>query len=242
MSPSAAGLRRSLAILEHLSLRRKGIAFNQLRRLLGDAPPATVSRLLKVLQEEGWVEKSEQGAWVAGPAYVQAGHRLAGGDSIGDRVLPLVADLAQATGETAAFVQWQRDGFVFRAKCEMPDSYHHIGLGLKNRDVTVNGYGTACLAFQNPAAVDAYFRDHPAPNRSAERRLRARLADIAAAGFHQSTEKGLRFLAPVFAPPDEVLLGIMGISLLPRPLKRQEQDRYRRAVLERAALAQEALR
>ena len=42
---------------------------------LGNPAPATVSRLLKVLQEEGWVNKLADGGYAPGPRYRIAARR-----------------------------------------------------------------------------------------------------------------------------------------------------------------------
>lgn len=226
------GLRSSLAILARLA-DTGGLAFTRLRREVG-LPAATVSRLLKVLAEEGWVTGGGAEPWRPGSAYRAAAWRLAPNADLAALIQPVVDQLAEATGESAAFVEWGGDGIVFRAKRERPESFHYMEVGSRNRNVVDHPFALTCLAHGDPAS----WRRFAAPARRANIDLEAVLLRIRSDGVHVGVDRGQRIVAPVIAHGG-AFLGAIGVSrfatseLEPRQLERLRKlvsDHARRAI------------
>jgi DNA-binding IclR family transcriptional regulator len=252
-------LRRGLKVLDLLAGRHP-VTFSYLRERLGDVPATTLSRLLKVLLEEGWVLRDAQGHYCLAPGGVDFARRCIGGLDEGELLAPLVERLAEETGESAAFAQFREIGFFFLAKREAPSSYHYIPLYQLNPDLKDNGFGFLCLAFQRDdliryrlAAMDglteaereAFLANYAAYR---ERGVQAHLAGEQPV-FVVEDPKALRILAPVFirrAGSDngesclQRVRGIIGISRLNKN-DRENIDALERRVADAALRASELL-
>lgn len=227
---NSPGLRSALAILARLA-DSGGLPFTRLRREV-NLPAATVSRLLKVLAEEGWVSGGAQEPWRPGPAFRAAAWRLAPRSDLAHLVLPVVEDLAEGTGESAAFVEWGGDGIVFRAKAERPESYHYLGVGERNRGVLEHPFALLCLAHCDEAAV----RRYASAARKAGMDLGTLLPQIREAGVHTGMNKGWRIAAPVIAHGG-AFLGAIGITHLGNEPEPRQVERFKRLVVDHARRA-----
>lgn len=218
---SNPGLRHALQILDHLASAHRGLGFTELKQRLG-VQPATASRLLKVLVEERYLEKTNQGTYCVGPRLASIAQRWTGGSAYGPLIEPIVDELAVASGESAAFVEWGAEGITFRAKREMPESYHYMAVGHTNTNPTTNGFGQVALAWH----PDALGRFGQTRHRTA---LRPQLAAIRRKAVHESRDLGLRLCAAVTAP-DGALAGVIGISSLRFTMSAADRQRLKQQV------------
>lgn len=225
------GLRSSLAILAQLA-DSGGLPFTRLRRAV-NLPAATVSRLLKVLAEEGWVTGGGPEPWRPGSAYRAAAWRLAPNADLAALVQPVIDQLAEASGESAAFVEWGGDGIVFRAKRERSESFHYMDVGNRNRLVVEHPFALTCLAHSDPAS----WRRFAAPARRAGIDLEALLTRIRADGVYVGHDKGQRIAAPVIVHGG-AFVGALGVTRIPTTdLDPRQLDRLRKLVIEHARRA-----
>jgi DNA-binding IclR family transcriptional regulator len=223
------GLRLSLSILQFLAQDGGCASFSRLRRGLGQPTPAALSRQLHALTAAGWVEGGAGQPWRCGRAYRTAAQRLGEAPDLGTRVAGVVEALAERTGESAAVVDWQGDGFVFRAKSERPDSYHYLEVGEKNSGATNHAFASICLAYASD-------EDRAAWTPRCGRDLEAEGRKLRAQGWHAGTDRGYRVAAPILGAHQQ-LIAVIGISMLPRSISAAEQARLVRAVRKHAALA-----
>jgi DNA-binding IclR family transcriptional regulator len=212
------GVRLSLAILDRLSAAPGGMGFSRLRRSLEGATASALSRQLHALAELGWVEGGKERPWRCGPTFIGAAERLSKGPDLGNLVTPTVESLAQATGQSAALVTWEGDGFVFRAKSERPDSFHYLAVGEKNKSASGHAFGVVCLAYAPEQDRQAWARADP------EADLDAQAALIKARGWHTGIDVGLRICSPVLRS-DGSFAAVLGISLMQRTLGEREVAR-----------------
>lgn len=233
--PSSPGLRHSLTLLARLSAAGDGMGFARLRaetRL----PAATLARLLKVLAEEGWVTGGGNRPWQAGPAFRTSAVRLIPHVGLGELLQPLVTSLAEATGESAAVVEWCSEGIRFLAKDERPDSYHYLAVGATNPAVTIHPFGQLLLAHL-PV-------EERRPFAAAIRRAKLDLSRIqdesSRQQVHIASDRGLRYCAGIPDAAGRIRLCI-GVSLLPRPLTPRASDELAEAVRQHARRAAELL-
>ncbi|MHC4887003.1 MAG: IclR family transcriptional regulator [Planctomycetota bacterium] len=213
-----SGVVHALNTLPLLTTGRQ--SFSQLKAGLGDLSAPTLSRTLKTLMDENWADKQEDGTYVAGPAYHQAARALCGAPSYLRILESIVEEVALESRETCAYVEWSRESFIFRAKHEMPDSYHHLGIGEKNGYPLGNGFGFAFYPWLSKEEQDALLSTKP---QLTEAEVEKASNPILTEGTLAYRDKGLRLMAPIFSQTrlyadsprvDETkyIAGILGIS------------------------------
>ncbi len=212
------GLHRGFQILDLLSRNPSGLSFGRLQELMDNLPSPTLSRLLKAMSDSGWVVRNYSGQYSAGINFIDAAKRMAGKLNLSEVTAPFVERLALISEESAAFAEFLEDGIVFRAKHEMPFSYHYIHLDSKNSSLA-NGFNIVSRAYQTDTGNDG----------AAKKIVREK--------FYISIEPklGIRFLAPVFYGPDGGFAGVIGISKIEISINDEEKKFYRKLV-EKSAL------
>jgi DNA-binding IclR family transcriptional regulator len=157
-----------------------------------------------------------------------------------DLIEPLLVKLAECAGETAAFSIFAGDGFVFKLKHEMPDSYHHIALNRKSNALFSNGIGIANLAFQDDATIAKTLSEISGDLDLAA--FKKTLEKIRREEFYFSNERnGLRFLKPVFGRGG-CFVGIMGVSRIDKEISDEEIESLKELVGSYSAKASEILK
>ena len=248
-SRKQSGLRYSLDILRILSKREH--SFSQLRTAMNGLAAATLSRLLKTLVEEAWVTKSA-GGYSAGASFHTASRQLILNPRHLRIIRPILRQLADETKQTVAYVEWAEDGFTFEAKREMPDSYHHLEVGEKNRGFTSNGFGRVIMACMSEVDRQRTCRELnvPLPDLSHERSC------LSASGSCDHRDIGYRYMAPITSlsvlhshsfrcehatGDDRYLVGVIGVSILPQEITRDREQNLLRAVRRAADVIEHTL-
>ena len=228
---TAPGIRKALAIIRLLAVQTDGLGFNQMRSDLDGLPASTLSRLLRVLVEEGWVRHAADGRYQLGPGAWQTIDRAVALRADDEALIAAAVEaLAAATGESAAFTVWAGDGFLFRYKHEMPESYHYLPLGQLGTDVFVNGFGTVNCAWQDDDEIMRQIRRHGVDPVA----TRARLEALRAAPLYTVRDRGLRFIAPVHAGAQRAYRGALGVTCSLRDLEPEAHQALGAAVLAQA--------
>lgn len=233
MAEDNPGLRRSLNILSVISEHPEGINFTNLRIICGDLPSATLSRLLRVITEEGWCHKREDGLYYPGRELVRAANRLSIPENIEELINARIEQLARETGESASYVLWNlRKGITFTHKCEMPDSYHYLDIGKSNTIYHLHGFSRLAMAYHSKEEIEKLFI-----------RIKATDADVQSFFTQQESlqksgciihaDRGIRIGATVFNHAGKAV-AIAGISLLPRELGGNEQSELLSSVISAA--------
>ena len=103
---SLPALSRGLRVLRALAESKSGdLTFGKLQGVLQDCPAPTLSRLLKALQAEGYVEKTPAGQYVRGAEMEILAQSLAGGFSLVEAALLAMRRYALETAESIGFGQ-----------------------------------------------------------------------------------------------------------------------------------------
>lgn len=114
--------------------------------------PSTINRTIKLLEEENWIvtRKNNHGERIIEFTENAIRQLCSYTSTISStpQVAPFVKELAEQTGESAAFALWQGDGIRFIAKHEMAESFMYIPLNRLNRHTLHNGFSITCLAYQ----------------------------------------------------------------------------------------------
>ncbi len=122
---------------------------------------STLSRTAKLLEKEGWITQKKSGRE---PAQLSLSQNIKSllcsyTSSLGSSpmIAPFIEDLAEISGESAAFALWQGEGIRFTAKREMAESFHYIPVGTLNRYNFHNGFNITCLAYLAPNTIKSLF-------------------------------------------------------------------------------------
>ena len=97
---SVGSVARAIALLDALADSEAGLGVNELARRIG-VNASTASRLLATLERSGLVERSARGPYRLGLRLVTLSDRVLGQLDVRQRARPLLARLAEQTGETA---------------------------------------------------------------------------------------------------------------------------------------------
>lgn len=238
-SPIASpGTRLALGVVTALSDSPEGCTQAQLVEQLGDPAASTLNRVLRLLATEGWLRRHE-GRYYAGPTLVSHACRLVSTVTGEEHLGPVVRELAEATGQSAAFAKWHGTGFRFHAKHEMPDSFHYVPLGELNPHNLYNPFAIVCLAFL-PTATVRQIASEPQPIRSLFgdlEHLESTLSRIREEGVYICRDTVMRVVAPVFFRAGDVFAGVIGISTFSDPLDTENGERLKSIVIEAAKRA-----
>lgn len=227
------GLRRGLHVLSYLARHPQGAGFRAMTTTLADIAPSTLTRLLRTLQEEGYIERPERLYRLTNRAR-HFGALLSGQRSRIQSIQAAVETLARATGQSAAFFRRDGNRMILETKAEVTDSFHYVPVGGDNPRLFSFAFGLADLAWSDEGEVRALAREAGVPWTG----LRKRLDAIRRAGGlteEQERHPGLhRVVAPVHAghaaPPE----GALGISFFAVTVDAEATDAYFDAVRQAA--------
>ena len=212
-------LRRALRILVQLGNTASGLSFGEIRKGLDHVSPPGLSRILKVLVEEGWTEKTPEGSYIPGSAMRLLWASYEEQRSMADRMAVWVDRMAVLTGESASYVEYRPGGFIHCYKREMPESMHYMDINVLNSKLHINGLGKLCLAFQDDQVIDDEIRRLSLGGRET---LRKELAEIPSRRVYVSKETSKTRLGfPVFHP-ERSFQGAVGITVIHQQQKRIE--------------------
>jgi DNA-binding IclR family transcriptional regulator len=230
------GLRRGFDVLRHLAANQEGIPFNRLADLTG-LPAPTLSRILKVLVDEGMISKN--GVYALGQEFIALARLATGAASRAELLQGLLENLGRATGESAAYYEFRGLDITCIAKAEQSESFHYMAIGNLNSRVLLNAFGQVCIAFLD-ADEQKQVLGKADPGPCIPRAdFRVRLKQIhEECIFVENGEANpslIRIVAPVF--DGEALAGSLGITLLKRKLSKGVIENLKREVMAAAAEA-----
>ena len=124
------GLRRGLKLLELLAAAEEGLTFNQIKNAFDDLVPSTVSRLLKVLIDEGMIRNDHNSkCYLLAERSQKMADLICGKISLAEKMQPYLDDLSKKTGFSAAFFQYEDGKAILQAKSEQAEAFHYSGIG-----------------------------------------------------------------------------------------------------------------
>jgi hypothetical protein len=220
---TSPGVRQCLKILSWISRNPQGLGFNELRERVSHIPSSTLSRHLKVLNEESWLMKNELGVYIPGPAFLCVITNLSGRPDSDGLIRPAVEQLAEKSGHSAAFALWERGRIRFRITKNMPRSYCYPDSRDLIKDVFSHPFGLTALASLPESVVQwnretrreefvASFGGSPA----GEERFNALLDKILSAGYYCAPMGCQRICVPIRYGNGD-FAGVLGLSLLDDP-------------------------
>ena len=105
-------LDRSLNLIDFIASRRHPIALHEIAR---DAllPPSTVHRLLRNLENHGYVERDQNNYWRLGFKFLEFGHLVRDRLPVREKALPLMHVLFEKTGATVNLSMRCGDSIIY---------------------------------------------------------------------------------------------------------------------------------
>lgn len=197
---SLLGLRRGLKLLELLAAS-DGLTFNQVKNAFDDLVPSTVSRLLKVLTDEGMIRLDHNTKrYLLAERSQKMADLISGGKSIAEKMQPYLDRLAGETGLSAAFVQFENNQVIIAAKSEQPEAFHYSKVGSSPNSLQ-HAMKRLCFAYSDQT-----------PPEGMDQELLKEIKKLTVYINQQDDQVGLtRIAAPVFGETGE-FLGALGIS------------------------------
>jgi DNA-binding IclR family transcriptional regulator len=223
-------LQRGLYLLQLMSDQRVW-AFKELLSACDGAASTTLNRLLKSLLDSGHVTKHDAG-YALGPKYLAMVQMAISGRSVEDVLEPLVKELSQRSGDSAAFFRWDGDGIFVNLKFESPNGMHFADIG--NRDHPLeHAFYRVIQAWLSEGELDRLGLND-----------RSGLESIRSEKFLMKIEPfyfpHLRLAAPVFRGKGKIL-GALGMSIPAVELSEPERVKRVGLLLEMSTKASEYL-
>jgi DNA-binding IclR family transcriptional regulator len=227
-------IHRAFDVLNLLAANRKGLSFTVLKTTMDNMPSPTLSRLLKYLMADELVVKTTKGDYAIGTAFLELARKTLNGYTLGEIIHPFVVELAETTGQSAAYAELTENAFVLRSKYEQPGSFHYIALNEQSPYIYENGFGMVCLAYQDTETIERML-DGVIPDYTQEQRheLYEELARIKEDGCHVFRYDELllkRIIAPVFFSDTKTFAGAIGVTMIMRSLTEEERTHYCKCV------------
>ena len=202
-----AAVERALAILNAFDGFADSFTLTQVSEATG-LYKSTVLRLLASLQRHHFVLKLSDGRYQLGPALSRLGSRFERSLKLEQHVAPVLQNIVNKTGETAALYTRQGDSRLCLLRVESPQSIqHHIYVG-ELRPMTNSASGKVLLTFE---------RSGPRADLKALRSL-----PYVILGGHDVELAGIAM--PIFGVGDK-LVGAISVS---GPLSRFDKPQVRR--------------
>jgi DNA-binding IclR family transcriptional regulator len=215
-SSSLISLRRGIRVLEFISLKAGGCTFGEIRTNFLDMTPATLTRLLKsMLDEELLAKGNESRNYQTGRKAKQLACAILGNITKGERLRPVVNELAEISGESALFTEFEKDAIRILVKSEVPDGFHYMDENRLNNALSKHAFGITCLAFQPPETVRdmIYGKKMHGMSRGMYIKILEKIRSEKIFVNKRDDKKNLvRITAPVFYGDSEIFAGALGIS------------------------------
>ena len=215
-SSSLISLRRGIKVLEFVSLKAGGCTFGEIHTEFSDMTPATLTRLLKsMLDEELLAKGNDARNYQTGKKAKQLAHAILGNITKGELLRPVVNELAEVSGESALFTEFEKDAIRILVKSEVPDGFHYMDENRLNNALSKHAFGITCLAFQPPETVrDMIYGKKlhgmsPGNYMKIFERIKSKKIFINKADDKKNL---VRITAPVFYGDSEIFAGAVGIT------------------------------
>ncbi len=209
------GLMRTILLLEYLAPRSSGMGFNEIKALFPDAPPSTVSRLLKALLEENLLAKREdEKNYRIGSRARLLGEILCNHAGRTDLLKTAVRNLAETTRHSAAYFELQDWTNRLVVKHEIPEAFLYMPAGHCNLNFSSHGFAKVLASGQPDEVLNQLVEQFiPAGERDSYRKeLEIIRRDKVCINRHDDRDYYCRIAAPVFS--GDAFAGAIGITVL----------------------------
>jgi DNA-binding IclR family transcriptional regulator len=205
--------RRAVRLVEVIAASDSPITLDAVATSARLSRPTTY-RLLRVLAEEQWLERSGRTEWRVGSRLTRLARNLVQAIDPVAVVQPSLATLAKASGETACLHLHDGDSALLATGSESENQALRRVAAVGERTPLVRGSaGIAILAHLDPAEQGRFLRSVARDERGA---LRRRLAETGRRGWASSVGENhpgvAGIAAPVFAGPGGDVIGSISLA------------------------------
>jgi DNA-binding IclR family transcriptional regulator len=208
-------LARTLAVAN--ALAAGPLSFSALQTSVGGLAAPTLARLLRALAGAGIVSRDADG-YGLGQAALRTARRIVGALGTSALVVPHLAGLAEAAGDSAAFYGWSGGVLTLLAISEVPESFHYMAIGGVVPELARHGFAQAVVACLPEAERAACWRRDPRRGEIALAAFQALCAEIRRRGvaIERGEHRGgvLRVAAAVRRGENGAVVGALGVSAL----------------------------
>lgn len=144
MALQAPGLESGLNIIKLVSESRE-IGFNQLKSKL-ELSPASLNRYLKILLEQGFIEKNENQQYIPGVQLITMCTPVDSPDYFKDIMDPSLEKLSSLLGYSSVWIHFENGKMVCRSKFVIPEGVAMQSTGSVRTDYLIHPWGYLLLA------------------------------------------------------------------------------------------------
>jgi DNA-binding IclR family transcriptional regulator len=213
---SLISLRRGIRVLEFVSLKPAGSTFGEIRNEFPDMTPATLARLLKSMLDEDLLSKNADGRnYQTGIKAKHLANTILGTVSKSEIIRPAVNELAEESGESALFTEYDNDAIRLLVKSEVADGFHYMDENNLNPNLSTHAFGITCLAFQPQETVKTMIDSKKMHGMSRKKYMetfeKIRSEEIFV-NMSDDRKNLARITAPVFSGDKGEFAGVIGIT------------------------------
>ncbi len=214
MSQSMPGLRRGLALLEHLSKNPEGYGFNKICETFSGLAPATCNRLLRTLQEENFIIQQNK-KYTLSTRAKEFGANLTERLNWDEHAQHQVNSLARSSGHSAAFFQLGEKSFRLFSKNEIDEGFHYIPVDSTSSAFFTHSFDRVLTATMPLTQAKTWLKK----SQSDQTMLtldKKELEEFGALSGNQNNNGPYRIAAPVYRkrPSPKNLIGSIGITMI----------------------------
>lgn len=239
------GLRRGFEVLRVMADRGGEGSFNELKAACNELPSPTLSRLLKVLVEEGLLEKPANGGpYRLGGATITLAQSVVGAIPKEKKLQPVLDALAARTGHSAAYLEMSGNHGIFVAKSLMPDAFSYRTVGDPITRINRNAFTQICLAYMDEKKAVRLLDGLTEPSAIPRKQFLQRLKRIRREGTFLAFQEDSRLLARVVGAvmaDSGAFLGAIGVTFHTAKVGKKEEAGLRVQVTNAAHEAARAL-
>lgn len=175
-------LMRALDLVQALAESRRPLGVTELASLTSSSKTAAYN-LVTTLEIRGLVRRDSHNRYALGWALFELGELVRTGSDLSDAARPVVADLAESTGETALLGVLNHDSVIYIQKAESRRSIRMVEAPGQRLPLHKTAAGLVLLAFASDTYRDRYLMTVTTEAETSRSHLRDATQEIVARGY-----------------------------------------------------------
>jgi DNA-binding IclR family transcriptional regulator len=244
MKDLSGTLPKALIILRFMASQQGEVSFQQIKNH-SSLSSNVLSRILKTYLEWGFFTKNaETGFYSLGHESLNLAKMILKQNSLQDLANEAVKDLAELTGESAAFFEFDENLIKLIAKKEMANSYHYLKLMSSEIHTANNAFIYSILPFVSSQVSDHFIKNSDGAFNFEKTKLSKDFDEIRKDKFLVRQERYQRaeisrFCALVFI--EKEIVGSVGVTVNSHSLDKQDKEQILQQCLSAARSIEEKL-
>ncbi len=206
-------LKRGFALLNLMANNSEGCSFSQMRQVSSGLSPASLSRLLKVMLEDGLIRKERNGLYYMGESFVGLSRSALATSE--QTYKGLVTEISKATGQSSVIYEWSGHHIELRAGSCAAGGYVYEKAGAR-AELTSNAFGLVVLAYMDEERAGQILINQEGLGEKELKLWQQHRREIRRKGLlvleEQEGSWAVHIAGPIFKGKDEKLWGAIGIT------------------------------